>query len=360
MNIGIIHGFVGGGGGTEKTLHGILKALEQTDHNVTLYTFSKPKINYKKINVKSFLPISIPFFGLYQRAMESKLISKAKNEDILIQASGGLGIPSNPDQKIIVYAHADFSNELDNPSSKYKGVWSLYYKIYYSMIKKFIENIGDSRLQIISNSKFVQNQIKSKFNKDSIVIYPPVELNEFHPENKEEKIVSVGRFSQEKNYDFNIDVMKKTNFEYSIVGNTKTKSNILYYNQLSSKLKDESIKNIHLLKNIERKKLVKILNQSKAYFHSSKETFGISVIEAISAGCIPIVPDNSAHKETVPFTELRYKENDQEQCKELLQKVLSDSFSHLLIPLKESMQKFSQNEFKRKFIENLENMNNNL
>ena len=52
MNIGIIHSFVGGGGGTEKTLHGIIDALEQTEHNVTLYTFSKPKIISKKISRK--------------------------------------------------------------------------------------------------------------------------------------------------------------------------------------------------------------------------------------------------------------------------------------------------------------------
>ena len=90
MNIGIIHGYVGGGGGTEKTLYGIIDALEKTKHNVTLYTFSKPKISSNKIKIKSSLPISIPSFGLYQRAMESKLISKAKNEDILIQTSGGL------------------------------------------------------------------------------------------------------------------------------------------------------------------------------------------------------------------------------------------------------------------------------
>ena len=44
MNIGIIHGFVGGGGGTEKTLHGIIAALEQTEHNVTLYTFQNQKL----------------------------------------------------------------------------------------------------------------------------------------------------------------------------------------------------------------------------------------------------------------------------------------------------------------------------
>ena len=84
MNIGIIHGYVGGGGGTEKTLHGIIDALEESDHNVTLYTFSKPELLSKKIKIKSSLPISIPFFGLYQRAMEPKLIKKAKNDKTLL------------------------------------------------------------------------------------------------------------------------------------------------------------------------------------------------------------------------------------------------------------------------------------
>ncbi|AFS81868.1 hypothetical protein [Candidatus Nitrosopumilus sediminis] len=131
MNIGIIHGFVGGGGGIEKTLDAILTSLENTKHEITLYTFSKPKLSSKNIQIKSLLPISISSFGLYQRLMESKLILKAKNEDILIQASGGLGIPHNKNQKIIVYCQSDFSNELDNPSTKYTGLWSLYYKLYY-------------------------------------------------------------------------------------------------------------------------------------------------------------------------------------------------------------------------------------
>jgi len=227
LNIGIIHGFVGGGGGTEKTLSAILDALETTDHNVTLYTFSKPKLKSKKIKIRSSLPISIPSFGLYQRAMESKLISKAKNEDLLIQASGGLGIPTQSNQKIVVYCHNDFSNELENPSTKYKGVWSLYYKLYYSMIKKFITNIQDPRIHLISNSEYIQNSLNEKFDKNSDIIYPPVNLSEFHTETKEERVVTIGRFSEEKNLEFGINVMKGIYHEYDIIGNTKTKSNIL-------------------------------------------------------------------------------------------------------------------------------------
>jgi len=354
MNIGIIHGFVGGGGGTEKTLHTILEYLEQSEHNVTLYTFSKPRISSKKIKIKTSLPFSIPFFGLYQRAMESKLILKAKNEDILIQTSGGLGIPVNLNQKIIVYCHSDFTNELENPTTKYKGIWSLYYKSYYGMIKKFIENIQDSRIHLISNSKYVHDSIKSKFGKDSEIIYPPVDLKEFSPDSKEDRIVTIARFSEEKNLEFGINVMKKINYEYDIIGNTKTKSNILYYERLESKIKKEHLKKINLLKNISRNELVGTTNKAKVYFHCSRETFGISVIESIAAGCIPIVPDNSAHKETVPYEELRYVPDDISDTVKKINHAISGKFDKYLEPLKESILKISKENFNKELEKYLE------
>ena len=356
MNIGIIHGFVGGGGGTEKTFHAILDALETTDHNVTLYTFSKPKLKSKKIKIRSSLPISIPSFGLYQRAMESKLISKAKNEDLLIQASGGLGIPTQSNQKIVVYCHNDFSNELKNHSTKYKGIWSLYYKPYYSMIKKFITKIQDPRIHLISNSEYIQNSLNEKYNKNSDIIYPPVNLSEFQPKTKEKRVVTIGRFSEEKNHDFGIDVMKDLDYDYDIIGNTKTKLNVLYYKKLEYRIKTENCQKINLLKNLERKNLVEKVNKSKIYFHCSPETFGITVVESIAAGCIPIVPNNSAHAETVPFAELRYTPNDVLNAKTKLKNALDGKYDQLQKTLIEKIKIYDKNYFKNSIIKYIENL----
>ena len=356
MNIGIIHGFVGGGGGIEKILLNILEALEQTNHNVTLYTFSKPKIKLKKIKIKTVLPITIPFFGLYQRAMESKLIAKARNEDILIQASGGLGIPTIPTQKIIVYCHSSFFNELVNPSTKYKGIWSLYYKPYYIMVKKFVENIQDSRIQLISNSKYTYDSIKTSFGKNSEIVYPPVDLKEFSPRNKEDRVVTIGRFSEEKNLEFGINVMKGIYHEYDIIGNTETKFNVLYYKKLESKIKKENLKKVSLLENISKNELVNILNKAKVYFHPVSETFGITVIESIAAGCIPIVPNDSAHLETVPFSELRYEPNNILAAQKKIQLALGGNFDQLIESLTDSIKKFDKENFKKSFLSILDNL----
>ena len=357
MHIGIIHGFVGGGGGTEKTLHAIIDALENSPYIVTLYTFSKPKLNLKKIKIKTILPITIRFFGLYQRIMESKLIEKAKDEDILIQVSGGLGTPLVPNQKIIVYCHNDFSNDLENPSTKYTGVWSFYYKFYHKMMKHFLKNLSNPQIFLISNSEFVHNSIKSNYAKDSKIIYPPVNISEFSIQSKQIQIVSIGRFSEEKNFKFGVEVMSQIDSPYYIIGNTKTKSNIFYYEKLESKIKQFNLESkVKLLKNIDRNDLITYLNDSKVYFHCSNETFGISVVESIAAGCIPIVPNSSAHKETVPFAELRYNENDLDDAKNKVERAINGEFDHLLKPLQDSIKKFSTQQFQQSFLSLIEGL----
>jgi len=213
------------------------------------------------------------------------------------------------------------------------------------MVKKFVENIQDSRIHLISNSQYVHDSIQRKFGKDSKIVYPPVDLNEFSSGNKEDRVVTVGRFSEEKNLDFGIDVMNNVDYDYYIIGNTKTKSNILYYKKLESKIKKENLTKIHLLKNLKRQKLVDIINCAKVYFHCSRETFGISTIEGIAAGCIPVVPDISGHKETVPYDELRYSENNIVNAREKVTKALNGSFDNLKESLADSIQKYDRQEF---------------
>jgi len=356
LNIGIIQGFVGGGGGIEKKFMVILEALAETKHKVTLYTFSKPNLSTNKIIVKSLLPFSIPAFGLYQRAMESKLVSKAKNEDIIIQASGGLSLPNNPNQKIIVFCTNDFKNELEYTDTKYRGIWSWYYKPYYQIIKKFFEKIQEPNIHLIANSKFVQESLKVRFNKDSILIHPPINLSEFGGKtSKKKKIITVSRFSREKNLEFTIEVMRGIEVNYTLIGNTKTKSNMFYFNNLLKKSKMPGSK-IILLKNIPREEVLKNFSEAKIYFHPSAETFGITVMESIAAGCIPIVPDNSAHKETVPFSELRYSPDDIEDARSKVRKALSGEYDQFLSPLQSSLPQFSIPNFKKSFLEYLDKL----
>ena len=357
MKIGIIHGFVGGGGGTESTLLAIIEALTEQNLPVCLYTVSKPSISISGIKIKSVLPFNFPFFGLYQRYMESKLVENAKDDDLLIQASGGIASPL-PNQQIIIYCHHDFQNETEKTVTKYKGTWSLYYGIYYKMSKKFFEQIKNNNIHLIANSRFTHESIKRKFGKDSAIIYPPVDLDAFTSGNKKEKkVITISRFSQEKNLEFAVNTIDELDTNYTIVGNTKTRINEIYYENLSTKIKNyKQNARILLLKNIDRDKVIQNLMNTKVYFHASPETFGISVIESIAAGCIPIVPDNSAHKETVPIKELRYDPNDVNDAREKIKKALAGDYDDYTKPLRSSLNMYSKDTFKKSIIDYIEKL----
>lgn len=359
MNIGIVHGFVGGGGGTEKTLQAIIELLIEKNHHVTLYTFSKPSINMKGVKVKSTLPFRLPLFGLYQRYSEKNLMDKASNDDIIIQDSGGLAFPTEQKKHVIVYCHNDFQNELEKNTTKYQGVWSIYYKPYAKLSKNFSTLIKHSNIHLIANSNFIQSSLKTKYNKDSIVIYPPVDISEFENphQDKKKQVITISRFSQEKNLDFALQVMKKIDTNYLLIGNTKTKTNEIYFKKLQSFCRNKEISSkINLLKNIPRSKIIQNLVNSKVYFHSSDETFGISVVEAIAAGCIPIVPNNSAHIETVSPKELRYIPNDINDAVDKILRALKGEFDTLIDPLQKTISKYSKENFKKSFTNYLENI----
>lgn len=312
----------------------------------------------KSVKINSILPFNLPFLGLYQRYLESQLVKKAKNDDLVLQASGGLVVPQSSSQKIIVYCHNDFQNELEKTVSKYKGIWKWYYKSYYKLSQKFLSHIKDTNLYLIANSVFTQKSIKERFGKNSAIVYPPVDLNEFSNDVKKTgSIVTVSRFSQEKNLEFAIRVVNTIDVDYTIIGNTKTKTNELYHENLTEKIKNQKPKaRITLLKNIPRQQIVDIINRSKVYFHTSPETFGISIIESIAGGCIPIVPDNSAHKETVPFGDLRYDPNDIEDAKIKLKKALSGSYDEFLRPLQEHIKNYDKKVFKKEIINYIQNV----
>lgn len=360
MKIGIIHGFVGGGGGTETTLLALIEALLEHKHIVTLYTVSKPTIQLPKIKVQSVFPFRLPAFGLYQRYLESKLTEKAQDDDLIIQVSGGLAIPNRKDQKIIIYCHHDFRNETEKDVTKYKGMWSTYYKPYYALSQKFVSQIGNENIVLVANSKFIQDSLKGRFGKDSAVIYPPVDVDVFHNDmNKEQRVLTISRYSQEKNLEFAVDVLNDIDTPYTIIGNTKTRVNELYYESLTAKIKNgRSTGRILLMKNIDRSKVIESLERSKVYFHASPETFGISVVESIAAGCIPIVPNNSAHQETIPFDDLRYEPDNTRDAQEKIKKALSGKCDDLLNKLRVSIGIYGKDTFKKSmtsFIENIEN-----
>ena len=67
------------------------------------------------------------------------------------------------------------------------------------------------------------------------------------------------------------------------------------------------------------------------------------MVEAVAAGCVPVVPDNSAHPETVPFKELRY--GTESEAAGIVRGALDGRYDHLLPGLRGHARRFSEEAF---------------
>jgi glycosyltransferase involved in cell wall biosynthesis len=87
------------------------------------------------------------------------------------------------------------------------------------------------------------------------------------------------------------------------------------------------------------------LSGARVYLHSKRfEHFGITAIEGIAHGCVPIVHDSGGQREVVPFAELRYQRAA--DAVERVSAALDGAFDALLPPLQDHIQNYSDACFK--------------
>ncbi len=203
--------------------------------------------------------------------------------------------------------------------------------------------------KIICNSKFTKSFIDKKFKVESIVLYPPCEIKTQNVK-KENIILHVGRFGKDlegknfKKQDIMIDAFKKLNLKswkfILVVG--RGESQIKEVQELKVRAKGY---NIEVVENPSNDRLWNLYSKSKIYWHASgfgenlsvhpekSEHFGISTVEAMGAGAVPVVIGAGGQPEIVKDGINGYLWNS---IDELLQK------TQILIDKEDLLNKLSQ------------------
>lgn len=167
----------------------------------------------------------------------------------------------------------------------FKYIWDevdLYFgkskPLFYPLIK-LLRKIDVQQAQrpdyIISNSKFVQEWVQKVYHRESVVIYPPVDLSQFNLNvNKEDYFVAVGRIVAYKRFDLIIDAFNILGRKLIVIGNG---------DQLL-KLKKRAKENISFTGYLDSTQVNEIISKAKAFIHIGIEDFGIAPIEAQACG----------------------------------------------------------------------------
>lgn len=254
--------------------------------------------------------------------------------------------------------------------------------IFYSTAKKSILHIqspiqvsnnslwkkikSDSWELIIYNSWFTKSHSEKFWNIKSEVLYPPVNVEDFKSGKKQKIILTVGRFYgflKDKKHKLMIDAFKKmvnskkiNGWSFVLVGGAG-EGDSDYVRELMDSAKNYPVK---IEPNLPFEDLKKLYSEASIYWHAAgfgetdpakMEHFGITTVEAMASGAVPVVINRGGQTEIVKNNESGFLWDDPESLMQKTQKLIDD---------KKLMEKLASNaivqskEFsKAKFIEHL-------
>jgi glycosyltransferase involved in cell wall biosynthesis len=327
----VIHHTLNTLGGETTVAIETIESLYQLGYEVELVTVQPPDLERiaksygKKIHIaqtKSLLPFKLNYFGVYQRLLTMLSSIDFKGSDVVINTHGNAlpyRIPGNVAYLLYLYFPTFLMNSTGGyGSNKYRKslFWRAYFKPYSIITRSLAMRATKRSDLILTISKFSREAIREAFpGVHPYILYPPVDIERFsraysQPINaREVKVLVVSRFSPEKRIENAIKIAHLLGGEikFQIVGSLAP-ANRSYFKRLQQMIEKYGLsQTVNLTPNASNEELIDSMSKSMIYLHTMiGEHFGVSIVEAMAAGLIPIVPAYGGCSEIVP-TDHQYR-----------------------------------------------------
>ncbi|MFC1682109.1 glycosyltransferase family 4 protein [Nanoarchaeota archaeon] len=322
-------------GGTERLIFSqimnLLKFPNVEIHLITSKT-KNPSSFYEKLKSLQDLRFIITEFDSVE-SLDIKEIYTSNNPNKwhLESITFGSNASSFYEDKKFDLVVTHFSTDSMFIPKKFKNVLHLHgYPSGYSEIGELALDRPDA---LISVSKYVRDQwieLYPKLNDKCIsVVYPGIDTDKFRNMNmeRENDIIFVGRFILIKGISYLLDAISSSKNIKSIilVGDGPEKSNIF------KKIQELGLEDkIDVKSNISDKDLIDLYNTSKISVFPSyaKEGMGLTMLEASSCGCVPIVSNACSMPEFLKHNSngLLFEPKNSKQLSEEIERCLLDKF----------------------------------
>jgi len=314
MKIALVHDYIKEYGGAEGVLETFSDIFPTADIYTTLYqpNFLGPHASRLKKKWANRIHTSffqhIPFVEklISPLRLISPLAFKSfdfSNYDLIITSATGAYFPNSLNKKnakLICYCHTPPRYLYGYPTAR---VVTNKYLLFFIDIINHVLRLLDSKYsenvdQYIANSQEVSSRIQKFYRRDSIVIYPPVDLPS--PQNSKFQIsnsklyLTGGRLAHAKRFDLVISAAIKLDLNLKVFGRDFANNE----SHLKSLAKNH--KNIEFLGEITNQEKYNLLQQATAFINpGANEDFGIANPEALSCGCPVIAHNSGGPKETI-------------------------------------------------------------
>lgn len=225
----------------------------------------------------------------------------------------------------------------------------------------------DSYDAILANSEYTRSWVQKRWARDAKVLYP-IRENMGPPAEKEKAILHVGRFfanhsdSHHKRQDVLLDTFKtmkdlhKDGWSLHLAGTTGKDPKALEF--IVQLLEEADGYPVYFHLNTSFQRLKELYRKADIYWHATgygfdaskypekQEHFGITTVEAMSAGAIPIVINTAGQKEIVEHEQNGYLWDSLKELKRYTRKVATvNHANHLRQNAVESSSKYDKEHF---------------
>jgi len=295
MKVALVHDYLREYGGAER----VLEVLHEIWPEAPIYTaFYHPRSAagkaFAKVKIiQSWLAPLIKYKNLYSPLrFLAPLIWKSfdlSDYDLVIASSSWYitrGFKVGDKTKVICYCHTPPRYLYGYPTSiEWQRYWPL--RVYGTIVNHFLRlfdwQTAQKVDQFVANSKNVASRIKKVYRRDSIVVYPPVEVEKIIKATKNLKpkdyYLIASRVVGAKGIELAVCAAKKAKVKLKIIGEP---AGLRWFGQNLKRLKG---KGVELLGRVSDEKLYSSLGQCRAFLAlATDEDFGVTPVEAMAAG----------------------------------------------------------------------------
>ena len=170
------------------------------------------------------------------------------------------------------------------------------WKVYSRVYSMFLRFLGDAAGVIVANSKFTQQVIAECLGKRALVINPPVAssktLMSTNRGKRENVVITISRLRSAKGLGIIPEIASYVrDCEFVVVG-IADKESEQCLKELFGEIERLGVQErVRVFRNKPHRFTLAALSTAKVFLHTqSTEAFGMSIVESMAAGCVPIVP----------------------------------------------------------------------
>ncbi|HVA96474.1 MAG TPA: glycosyltransferase [Candidatus Acidoferrales bacterium] len=316
MKVAIVHDYIKEYGGAER----VLEALCEAYPDAPIYTafYKKGSAAYERVKHKKIVPSWVHYIPYFSTKLHSPLRFLApmiwgsfdfSTYDVVITSASWYvtkGVisqqPNTHDKRPIevCYCHTPPRWLYGYKTSvEWQRFWPV--RVYGMIVGHFMRLYDFNAAQrvdyFIANSKEVQARIRKFYRRDSVVIYPPVNLDsrlKIKDLGKGDYYFIVARIVGGKGLELAVEAAKKLGIKLKIAGAPAG-----YYTG-HKQLQESATDNIEFLGRVTDEELVELYSGAKAFLAlATDEDFGITPVEAMFCGTPVIAYYGGGYKETV-------------------------------------------------------------